>query len=100
MIGTTTKPKASGKSLKLGDPLARGGAAHAETTPPQPAAIQAVTNTSFPPLKQIDAGVLNIGYAKTGPPDGPPVILLHGWPYDDIHDYIEVARSLLTQSWK
>ena len=76
------------------------GAAHAETTPPQPAAIQAVTNTSFPPLKQIDAGVLNIGYAKTGPPDGPPVILLHGWPYDDIHDYIEVARSLLTQSWK
>jgi hypothetical protein len=48
------------------------GAAHAETTPPQPAAIKAVTNTSFPPLKQIDAGVLNIGYAEAGPPDGPP----------------------------
>ena len=97
MIGTTTKPKASGKSLKLGDPLARGGAAHAETTPPQPAAIQAVTNTSFPPLKQIDAGVLNIGYAKTGPPDGPqrfPVIELAGEPQRTwsafVHGYVSM----------
>jgi hypothetical protein len=48
--------------------------------------------TSFPPLKQIDAGVLNIGYAEAGPPNGSPVILLHGWPYD-IHDYIELRQS-------
>lgn len=40
------------------------GAARAETTPAQPAAIKAATDTSFPPLKQINAGVLNIGYAE------------------------------------
>src|SRR5215468_8042840 len=44
------------------------------------------TNTSFGPLKQIDAGVLNISYAESGPADGPTVILLHGWPYD-IHSF-------------
>jgi hypothetical protein len=40
------------------------------------------TNTSFAALKQIDAGLLNVGYAEAGPPDGKAVILLHGWPYD------------------
>src|SRR5262245_25432050 len=56
-------------------------------------AIKAGTNTSFGPLKQIDAGVLNVGYAEAGPADGPPVILLHGWPYD-IHSFIDVAPLL------
>ena len=50
------------------------GAALAEI---QPAALVG-TNTSYAPLKQIDAGVLNIGYAEAGPPNGSPVILLHG----------------------
>ena len=45
---------------------------------------------SFGALKQIDAGVLNLGYAEAGPAQGPPVLLLHGWPYD-IHRYVEVA---------
>jgi pimeloyl-ACP methyl ester carboxylesterase len=53
----------------------------------------AVTNTSFSPLQQIDAGVLNVGYAESGPADGPAVILLHGWPYD-IHSYVDVAPLL------
>jgi pimeloyl-ACP methyl ester carboxylesterase len=44
-------------------------------------------------LKQIDAGVLNIGYAEAGPADGPPVILLHGWPYD-IYSFVDVAPLL------
>jgi len=52
-----------------------------------------VTNTSFGSLKQIDAGVLNVGYAEAGPPDGPAVMLLHGWPYD-IHSYVDVAPRL------
>jgi pimeloyl-ACP methyl ester carboxylesterase len=53
----------------------------------------AVTNTTFSPLQQIDAGVLNVGYAESGPADGPAVILLHGWPYD-IHSYVDVAPLL------
>jgi pimeloyl-ACP methyl ester carboxylesterase len=40
------------------------------------------TSTSFGSLKQVDAGVLNIGYAEAGPANGPAVVLLHGWPYD------------------
>jgi pimeloyl-ACP methyl ester carboxylesterase len=75
------------------------GAAHAETKPVQRAAIKPGTKTSFAPLKQIDAGVLNIGYAEAGPSNGSPVILLHGWPYD-IHDYIEVAPILAALGYR
>ena len=39
------------------------------------------TDASFGALKQIDAGLLSVGYAEAGPPDSPAVILLHGWPY-------------------
>jgi pimeloyl-ACP methyl ester carboxylesterase len=55
--------------------------------------IKPGTNTSLGLLKQIDAGVLKVGYAEAGPADGPAVILLHGWPYD-IHSYVEVAPLL------
>ena len=58
--------------------------------------IRQGTNPSFGPLQQIDAGVLNVGYAEAGPADGRAVILLHGWPYD-IHSYLEVAPLL---AWK
>jgi pimeloyl-ACP methyl ester carboxylesterase len=51
------------------------------------------TNTSFGVLKQIDAGVLNVGYAEAGPSNGPAVMLLHGWPYD-IHSFVDVAPLL------
>jgi pimeloyl-ACP methyl ester carboxylesterase len=61
--------------------------------------IEPGTNTSFASLKQIDAGVLNVGYAEVGPPNGSPVFLLHGWPYD-IHDYIEVAPILAAQGYR
>jgi pimeloyl-ACP methyl ester carboxylesterase len=47
----------------------------------------------FPPLRQVDTGELSIGYAELGPADGPPVVLLHGWPYD-IHAFAEVAPIL------
>jgi pimeloyl-ACP methyl ester carboxylesterase len=62
----------------------------------EPAKLPAMkpgTNTSFAPLKQIDAGVLNIGYAEAGPGGGQPVVLLHGWPYD-IHSFVDVAPLL------
>src|SRR6202051_1557973 len=55
--------------------------------------IRPGTNTSFASLRQIDAGMLNVGYAEAGASDGPPVILLHGWPYD-IHSFVDVAPLL------
>ena len=57
------------------------------------------TLTTFATLKQIDAGVLNIGYAEAGPDDGPAVLLLHGWPYD-IHTYAEVAPVLASKGYR
>ncbi|NLP62887.1 alpha/beta fold hydrolase [Paraburkholderia sacchari] len=51
------------------------------------------SGASFGPIQQIDAGVLNVGYAQAGPANGTPVLLLHGWPYD-IHSYAEVAPLL------
>jgi pimeloyl-ACP methyl ester carboxylesterase len=66
---------------------------------PRLPAIEPGTNTSFAALKQIDAGVLNVGYAEAGPPDGPPVILLHGWPYD-IHSFVDVAPLLASAGYR
>jgi pimeloyl-ACP methyl ester carboxylesterase len=56
-------------------------------------------NTSFPPLKQIDAGLLNVGYAEAGPANGTPVVLLHGWPYD-IYSYVDVAPRLASAGYR
>jgi pimeloyl-ACP methyl ester carboxylesterase len=61
-------------------------------------AVKPGTHTSFGPLKQIDAGVLNIAYAEAGPTNGPEVILLHGWPYD-IHSFVDVAPLLASAGY-
>jgi len=78
------------------------GSAHAQSAN-QPATkavtIQPGTHTTFSPLKQIDAGLLNVGYAEAGPADSPVVILLHGWPYD-IHSYVDVAPLLATAGYR
>jgi pimeloyl-ACP methyl ester carboxylesterase len=58
-----------------------------------------VTNTSFGPLKQINAGVLNVGYVEAGPANGTPVILLHGWPYD-IYSFADVAPLLASKGYR
>jgi pimeloyl-ACP methyl ester carboxylesterase len=55
--------------------------------------------TSFGPLRQIDAGELNVGYAESGPADGKPVLLLHGWPYD-IHSFVDVAPLLASAGYR
>lgn len=74
------------------------GCAGEESIEPLPT-IKPGVNTSFGPLKQIDAGVLNVGYAEVGPADGPVVLLLHGWPYD-IHSFVDVAPSLASAGYR
>ena len=63
------------------------------------AAAPDTSGASFGPLKQVDARVLNVGYAEAGPAGGPAVILLHGWPYD-IHAYADVAPLLAAQGYR
>ncbi len=75
------------------------GAANAQSSNAQPAPIKPGTNTSFAPLRHIAAGVLNVAYAEAGPADGPPVILLHGWPYD-IYSFVDVAPLLASAGFR
>ena len=76
--------------------LSLGATASAESAKSAKSAVTTIkpgANTAFVSLKQIDAGLLNVGYAEAGPADGPPVILLHGWPYD-IYSFVDVAPLL------
>jgi pimeloyl-ACP methyl ester carboxylesterase len=61
--------------------------------------IKAGAHTSLGPLKNINAGLLNIAYAEAGPAGGPPVILLHGWPYD-IHSFVDVTPALASAGYR
>ncbi|MBD2074280.1 alpha/beta hydrolase [Phormidium sp. FACHB-592] len=73
--------------------------AQSQTKPAVLPMMKPGTNKSFGPLKQVDAGVLNVGYAEAGPANGRPVILLHGWPYD-IHSYVDVAPLLASAGYR
>jgi hypothetical protein len=88
-LGTAAMTIAAAQLVMTGSAGAQSGNARPAVLP----AIKPGTNTSFGPLKQIDAGLLNVGYAEAGPTDGRAVILLHGWPYD-IHSYNDVAPLL------
>jgi pimeloyl-ACP methyl ester carboxylesterase len=82
--------------------LAMSGAADAQSSGTKAANLPKIkpgTNTSFGVLKQIEAGVLSIGYAEAGSADGPVVILLHGWPYD-IHSFVDVAPLLASAGYR
>ena len=82
--------------------LGVAGAAHASSTPMNATRATRVgpePRASLGPLKQVDAGVLNIGYAEAGPANGPPAILLHGWPYD-IHSFVEVSPLLVKAGFR
>ncbi len=73
-----------------------GEGGQAGTTLAAPTRVQ---HSSFGALKQVHAGVLDVGYAEAGPTKGPPVILLHGWPYD-IYSYVDVAPLLAQKGYR
>jgi len=71
----------------------------AQATPRDAGSSKQAAVAPLGPVKQIDAGVLNVGYAEVGPVGGRPVILLHGWPYD-IHSYDAVAPLLASAGYR
>src|SRR5262245_25611088 len=71
----------------------------AQTTSSSSATTVRLANASFESLKQVDAGLLNVGYAEAGKADGRPIILLHGWPYD-IYSYVDVAPLLAAKGYR
>jgi pimeloyl-ACP methyl ester carboxylesterase len=75
------------------------GRAEAQQMEAKMPAIRPGTHTSFAPLKQVDAGVLNVAYVEAGPADGAPVILLHGWPYD-IYSFVDVTPLLASVGYR
>src|SRR5882724_6899162 len=72
------------------------GSASAQAQAP---AVKPAASASLGPLRQIDAGALNVGYTEAGPAGGRAVILLHGWPYD-IHSYADVAPLLVSTGYR
>lgn len=77
--------------------IASTSSASARSTGAQTTALHGATG--FASLKQIDAGLLNVGYAEAGPANGPAVLLVHGWPYD-IHSFVDVAPALAKQGYR
>ncbi len=82
-LGFTGSARAQSSKINL---------AGARTTKPE-------SNTAFDSIKQINAGVLNVGYIEAGPVNGKPVILLHGWPYD-IHSFVDVTTLLASSEYR
>ncbi|MFD9936030.1 alpha/beta fold hydrolase [Streptomyces massasporeus] len=93
---------AGAAAVGLAGPGSATGAAAAPAATPAPAPLTAPRtspHTTFPRIKQIKAGVLDVGYAELGPAHGPVVICLHGWPYD-IHSYADVAPLLAERGYR
>jgi pimeloyl-ACP methyl ester carboxylesterase len=93
-VGSAAMTFAAAQVGMIGSAAAQLGKSKAARMP----TIKPGTNTSFGLLKQVDAGLLNVGYAEAGPADGPAVLLLHGWPYD-IHTYVDVAPLLASAGY-
>jgi pimeloyl-ACP methyl ester carboxylesterase len=94
-LGKTASVLAAAGLGHVGAAFASEGGAKAGLVP----SVKPGTHTSFAALKQVDAGVLKVGYAEAGPADGSPVLLLHGWPYD-IHAFVDVAPLLAAQGYR
>src|SRR5262245_58001224 len=69
--------------------LAPGASSNDDTT---------LSQKSLGPIKQINAGLLNVGYAEAGPANGTPVVLLYGWPYD-IYSFVDVVPILASAGY-
>jgi pimeloyl-ACP methyl ester carboxylesterase len=77
-------------------------AAQAQSSLSKAAPVPLITpgaHTTFASIKHIDAGVLNVGYAESGPAGGPVALLLHGWPYD-IYSFVDVAPLLAARGYR
>ena len=94
-LGAAALTLAAAEFGMIGSAGAQAGKAKSTGLP----ATKPGTHTSFASLKQIDAGVLNVGYAEAGPADGSPVILLHGWPYD-IYSFVDVTPLLASAGYR
>ncbi|WP_225823959.1 alpha/beta fold hydrolase [Streptomyces naphthomycinicus] len=104
MINRRTFGKAMGlgtgaAAVSLAGAQGIAGAAQAAPAASGTSATPGAAIASFPSLKQVKAGVLNVGYAELGPAHGPVVICLHGWPYD-IHSYVDVAPLLAAEGYR
>jgi pimeloyl-ACP methyl ester carboxylesterase len=93
-LGTAAVSVASAQLGWIGPATARPPEGTAAQTRGRPA-----TGTPFGALKQVDAGLLSVGYAEVGPAAGQVVLLLHGWPYD-IHSFVDVAPSLASAGYR
>ena len=84
----------------LASPVLVGpAAAAAQSQPKEGSSASRSAAPAFGPIKQVDAGALNVGYVEAGPAAGRPVILLHGWPYD-IHRFVDVAPVLASAGYR
>ncbi len=94
-LGIAATSVAAAKFVTIGTANAQSS----EKAPAGAATSKPGTNASFDSPKQIDAGLLNVGYVEAGPAKGTPVVLLHGWPYD-IHSYADVASLLALAGYR
>jgi pimeloyl-ACP methyl ester carboxylesterase len=94
-VGAAAITAAAAQLGIIGSAAAQPDKPSAKRRPP----IKPGTHTQFGPLKQIDAGVLNVAYAEAGPASGPPVLLLHGWPYD-IYSFVDVSPLLASAGYR
>ena len=85
-------------AVSLGLVPARDASAREERQGAPPASAPPSAR-AYGALKQVDAGLLSVGYAEVGPGGGPVVVLLHGWPYD-IHSYVDVAPKLASAGYR
>jgi len=95
LFGTAAMSIAVAQLGLMDSAVAQSGKATASKVP----ALKPGTHTSFKSMKQIKAGLLNVGYAEDGPPNGPPVLLLHGWPYD-IYSFVDVTALLASAGYR